>query len=456
MLQPADPTGDSPNGAEQHRLDNDVGRHFGGTRPPIVKSDRDLTDRKTQFGHKMGHLNLKPIAISAHGLEVDHPQGFRVIGAKPRRCIAHLQAQHHCGIEVAKTRDQQAHSRQPLRRAAGDVSRSDCEPSASIERIQQLWNHLGVMRKVSIDLNHGRRASAQGSVESRSIGRTQTLLGRTTQYPHQLIGDTKLLDQIGCTVRGVVIDDQYRRQRHGVANTTDQVDDVTCFVVGWNDHPRVQRHRSTHTSLLAQCTLIVPHLAYTAGNLTAMLAWMDLEMTGLAPERHVIIEIAMIITDDELNVVSEFGPVVIHASENELAEMEKVVINMHEANGLLADVRQSTTTLEEATEQALTFLKHHCPNARQVPLCGNSIGTDRRFLAKYMPEVENWLHYRSVDVSSIKELAKRWYPGLAEILPAKDSSHRALDDIRDSIAELQFYREQLFVKNPTILDAHQP
>ena len=190
--------------------------------------------------------------------------------------------------------------------------------------------------------------------------------------------------------------------------------------------------------------------AYTASNLAVMLAWMDLEMTGLLPERHVIIEIAMVVTDDDLNTIEEFGPIVISASEDELAEMEKVVSKMHESNGLLADVRRSTTTLADASAQALEFLKRHCPNARQVPLCGNSIGTDRRFLVKYMPELENWLHYRSVDVSSIKELAKRWYPELTELIPKKDSSHRALDDIRDSIAELQFYREHLFVDAPAI------
>jgi len=185
-----------------------------------------------------------------------------------------------------------------------------------------------------------------------------------------------------------------------------------------------------------------------------MLAWMDLEMTGLEPERHVIIEIAMIITDDDLNIVEEFGPVVLHATDAELAQMERVVVNMHEANGLLADVRGSAVTLAEANEATLTFLKRHCPNAGQVPLCGNSIGTDRRFLAKYMPEVENWLHYRSVDVSSIKELAKRWYPGITELVPKKDSSHRALDDTRDSIAELKFYREHLFIKTPAMLEGH--
>ena len=176
-----------------------------------------------------------------------------------------------------------------------------------------------------------------------------------------------------------------------------------------------------------------------------MLAWMDLEMTGLDPARHVILEIAMIITDDELEPVAELGPLVIKASEAELAEMDKVVRHMHETNGLLKAVSESDLTLAEAASQTLAFLKSYCQKSGQVPLCGNSIGTDRRFLARYLPEVETWLHYRSVDVSSIKELAKRWYPSACEQLSPKPSEHRALDDIRDSIQELRFYRETLFV-----------
>ncbi len=168
-------------------------------------------------------------------------------------------------------------------------------------------------------------------------------------------------------------------------------------------------------------------------------------MTGLDPARHVILEIAMIITDDELETVAELGPLVIKASDAELAEMDKVVKHMHESNGLLKAVSQSTLTLTEAADQTLAFLKTYCHNSGQVPLCGNSIGTDRRFLARYLPEVETWLHYRSVDVSSIKELAKRWYPDICATLPAKPSGHRALDDIRDSIQELRSYRQNLFV-----------
>jgi len=175
-----------------------------------------------------------------------------------------------------------------------------------------------------------------------------------------------------------------------------------------------------------------------------MLAWMDLEMTGLDPERHVILEVATIITDDELAIVAEAEPLVLGATEAELAEMDKVVQEMHAANGLLDEVRTSELTLAEAERRTLQFLKQWCPNHGQVPLCGNSIGTDRRFLARYMPQVESWLHYRSVDVSSLKELAKRWYPDVLAALPQKDTHHRALEDIRDSIEELRFYRKELF------------
>ncbi|MHB8189524.1 MAG: oligoribonuclease [Ferrimicrobium sp.] len=176
-----------------------------------------------------------------------------------------------------------------------------------------------------------------------------------------------------------------------------------------------------------------------------MLAWIDLEMTGLDPNRHVILEIATVITDDNLTIVAEAEPLVIHATEELLAAMDPVVVAMHNGNGLLNDVRRSTTTLEEASAVTLAFLKTHLPNPGQVPLCGNSIGTDRRFLDRYMPAVENWLHYRSVDVSSIKELGRRWYPTLVTKTPHKATAHRALDDIRESIQELQYYRDNLFI-----------
>lgn len=175
---------------------------------------------------------------------------------------------------------------------------------------------------------------------------------------------------------------------------------------------------------------------------------MDLEMTGLDPARNVIVEIATVITDDELNIVAEGPDLVIHQPEEALALMEPVVVDMHTRSGLLSAIRDSTITLEEAGHQTLEFIKAWCPDARRVPLCGNSIGTDRRFLAAYLPSIENWLHYRSVDVSSVKELVKRWYPGIDATRPTKQGTHRALDDIRASVDELRFYRAQVFVPAP--------
>ncbi|ACU53808.1 Exonuclease RNase T and DNA polymerase III [Acidimicrobium ferrooxidans DSM 10331] len=174
-----------------------------------------------------------------------------------------------------------------------------------------------------------------------------------------------------------------------------------------------------------------------------MLAWMDLEMTGLDPERCVILEIAAIVTDDELETVAELGPLVLHATDEELAVMEPVVVQMHSANHLLEDVRRASLTIDEAESTVLAFLKAHLPDPHQVPLCGNSIGTDRRFLARHMPKVEALLHYRSIDVSSLKELARRWYPEVIEHMPQKNPAHRALDDVRDSIAELRYYRSSM-------------
>jgi oligoribonuclease len=175
-----------------------------------------------------------------------------------------------------------------------------------------------------------------------------------------------------------------------------------------------------------------------------MLAWMDLEMTGLDPDRHVIVEIATIITDDDLQIVAEGPDLIVHATEDELAHMDDVVVRMHTESGLLDKIRSSELSLADAGAQTLAFLKQHVPDARTVPLCGNSIGTDRRFLARHLPEIEDHLHYRSVDVSTIKELAKRWMPSLLKAAPAKVGSHRALDDIRESIDELRFYRTALF------------
>lgn len=175
-------------------------------------------------------------------------------------------------------------------------------------------------------------------------------------------------------------------------------------------------------------------------------------MTGLDPARHVIVEIATIITDDQLNIVAEGPDLVVHATEDQLAGMEQVVIDMHTRSGLLDQIRASTTTLQQAGQATLQFIQQHVPDARTVPLCGNSIGMDRRFLDAYLPEIEQYLHYRSIDVSSIKELAKRWYPKLSSARPHKVGSHRALDDIRASVEELQYYRANLFMNDSTSVD----
>jgi oligoribonuclease len=179
--------------------------------------------------------------------------------------------------------------------------------------------------------------------------------------------------------------------------------------------------------------------------LHGVLVWMDLEMTGLEPDTDVIVEIATLVTDDDLNIVAEGPDLVIHQPADVLAIMKPIVVEMHTKSGLLGAITSSTITLEEAGAATLEFIKLHVPEARTVPLCGNSIGTDRRFLAKYLPEIENYLHYRSVDVSSIKELAKRWFPKSGIDRPNKGGMHRAMDDVRESVRELQYYREKFFV-----------
>jgi oligoribonuclease len=171
---------------------------------------------------------------------------------------------------------------------------------------------------------------------------------------------------------------------------------------------------------------------------------MDLEMTGLDPSRHTIVEIASIVTDDSLRVVAEGPDLVVHADEAQLAAMEPFVRDMHTRSGLLAAIEGSTLSLEEAGAQTLDFVKKHVPRRATVPLCGNSIGMDRRFLASQLPELETWLHYRSVDVSTIKELCRRWYPSVLAAAPAKKTAHRAMDDIHESIAELDYYRRTIF------------
>src|SRR4051794_15716403 len=160
---------------------------------------------------------------------------------------------------------------------------------------------------------------------------------------------------------------------------------------------------------------------------------MDLEMTGLDPATHTIVEIATIVTDDDLEVVAEGPDLVVHQPPEALAQMDDVVRTMHTGSGLLKAIEASTISLADAGAQTLAFIKQHVPETRTIPLCGNSIGTDRRFLATQLPEIEEHLHYRSVDVSTIKELVRRWYPGELEAVPRKATAHRALDDIRESI-----------------------
>ncbi len=180
---------------------------------------------------------------------------------------------------------------------------------------------------------------------------------------------------------------------------------------------------------------------------------MDLEMTGLEPSRHVIVEIATLVTDDDLNIIQEGPDLVVHQDEAALAQMDPVVVEMHTRSGLLEAIRTSQMSLADAGAQTLEFIKSHVTEARRVPLCGNSIGMDRRFLAAYLPEIEEYLHYRSVDVSTVKELVKRWYPGLNSTRPRKAGSHRALDDVLESISEMKFYREHVFVREVAALAA---
>jgi len=175
---------------------------------------------------------------------------------------------------------------------------------------------------------------------------------------------------------------------------------------------------------------------------------MDLEMTGLDPGRHTIVEIATLVTDNDLTVVAEGPDLIVHADADALAAMDDFVRKMHTKSGLLKAMEASTLSLADAGRQTLEFIKKHVPEKGTVPLCGNSIGTDRRFLDAQLPDVENWLHYRSVDVSTVKELCRRWYPDVYVNAPQKATTHRALEDIRESVAELAYYRRAVFVSAP--------
>jgi oligoribonuclease len=175
-----------------------------------------------------------------------------------------------------------------------------------------------------------------------------------------------------------------------------------------------------------------------------MLAWIDLEMTGLDADRDVILEIAALVTDDDLNLVADGPDLVVHQPADALDAMDKVVTKMHRVSGLRDAVEASTISLDQAGKAVLEFLRQHVPDAGTVPLCGNSIATDRRFLARHLPELEDYFHYRSIDVSTVKELCRRWYPEAYAAAPSKAGHHRALDDIRESVAELAYYRSTIF------------
>lgn len=174
------------------------------------------------------------------------------------------------------------------------------------------------------------------------------------------------------------------------------------------------------------------------------IVWVDLEMTGLDPDTDVILEIAVIVTDGMLETVIEGPDLVVHATDEELKRMPPVVVEMHRASGLTTTVRESRLGVAEAEQQALDFIRSHVPEVRTAPLGGNSIGTDRAFLRKHMPTLEAHLHYRNVDVSTLKELVGRWYPGALDLRPEKNGGHRALADIRESINELRWYRDNVF------------
>ncbi len=177
------------------------------------------------------------------------------------------------------------------------------------------------------------------------------------------------------------------------------------------------------------------------------LVWIDCEMTGLDLEVDELVEIAVVITDFELKPLDPGFQIVIKPNDAAIENMNDFVTNMHRTSGLIDEI-PAGVSLAEAQEQTLAYIKRFAPVERKAPLAGNTIGTDRMFLAKYMPEVDQWLHYRNVDVSSIKELSRRWYPRVFFQAPSKDGGHRALADILESIRELRYYREAVFVSEP--------
>ncbi|MGW0517184.1 oligoribonuclease [Crossiella sp. NPDC003009] len=182
--------------------------------------------------------------------------------------------------------------------------------------------------------------------------------------------------------------------------------------------------------------------------MTERLVWIDCEMTGLDLSKDALIEIAALVTDADLNILGDGVDIVIHAADEVLDSMPDIVRDMHARSGLTDEVRRSTVTLADAERQVLDYIKEYVPEVRSAPLAGNSIATDRGFIARDMHLLDAHLHYRMVDVSSIKELARRWYPKVYYGQPAKGLAHRALADIRESITELAYYRRTVFVPQP--------
>ena len=178
------------------------------------------------------------------------------------------------------------------------------------------------------------------------------------------------------------------------------------------------------------------------------IVWVDLEMTGLDPARHVIVEVAALVTDAELNIIDEGVDLVVHATDAELAEMDDFVTQMHSDNGLLDDIKASQVSLAEAEDAVLGLVEKHCDPAHPAPLAGNSIATDRTFIRAQMPRLDAALHYRMIDVSTVKELSRRWFPKAYFNQPQKGMAHRALADIVESIRELDYYRRSVFVPSP--------
>ncbi|HYQ69766.1 oligoribonuclease [Actinophytocola sp.] len=182
--------------------------------------------------------------------------------------------------------------------------------------------------------------------------------------------------------------------------------------------------------------------------MTDSLVWIDCEMTGLDLSKDALVEIAVLVTDSELNILDEGVDIVIHADDAVLDTMPDIVREMHASSGLTPLVQASTVELADAEARVLDYVRSHIPDARTAPLCGNSIATDRGFIARDMPLLDAHLHYRMIDVSSIKELCRRWYPRIYYAQPDKGLTHRALADIKESIRELRYYRGTAFVPQP--------